>query len=103
MRHSAFVIRYSCWGCEEWWWVRHRPRRAEVGGTGVDVEAHLDFGAGGPGFDFVGAEAKLAGEGIEVAAEFEVAQDARDVVGLDAGEIGVGQLCWACHVWSPLI
>ena len=66
--------------------------------VGSDAEAHGDGGGCGPDFDFEGGEAEVSGEGVEVAAQFEVAEDARDVCGLDAGEVGVGELGWARHV-----
>ncbi len=72
------------------------------GGVGGDGEAHGDGGLSGPAFDFEGGEAEVSGEGVEVAAEFEVAEDARDVVRFDAGEVGVGELGWAGH-GDPLV
>ena len=41
--------------------------------------------------DFAKGEAEGVGEGDEIAADVEVAQDARNVIGLDAGEVCVGQ------------
>jgi hypothetical protein len=50
------------------------------GGVGGDGEAHGDGGLVGPAFDFEGGEAEFSGEGVEVAAQLEVAEDARDFV-----------------------
>ena len=50
------------------------------GGVGGDGEAHGDGGFTGPAFDFEGGEAEFSGEGVEVAAQLEVAEDARDFV-----------------------
>ena len=66
--------------------------------VGGDAQAHGDGGGCGPAFDFEGGEAEFSGEGVEVAAEREVAEDARDFVWWDAGEVGVGELGWARHV-----
>jgi hypothetical protein len=74
---------------------RGRVRRR---GVWLDAEAHGDFGLSGPAFDFEGGEAELSGEGVEVAAQFEVAEDARDVCLIEAVEVGVGELGWARHV-----
>jgi hypothetical protein len=41
--------------------------------------------------DFAKREPEGVGEGDEVAAEVEVAQDAWNVIDLDAGEVSVGQ------------
>lgn len=57
--------------------------------------------------DFAKREAESVGEGDEIAAEVEVAQDAWHVIGLDAGEICVGQgggseRRWERHVTSSI-
>ena len=68
------------------------------GGVWLDAEAHGDGGFGGPAFDFEGGEAEVSGEGVKVATQLEVAEDARDVCLINAGEVGVGELGWTRHV-----
>ena len=100
IRDSAFAFRV-CDDIETGVFGTDLAEPRSVARGWVHVQAHLNFGTRGPPVDFVGAHAQFAGEGVEVAAEFEVAKHARDVVGGNAGEVCVGQLCWACHVWSP--